>query len=237
MMKRDDLANSSELRPLHFILEKLQAYVYSFLGVTVGIEEIDGCSKCTLRTWTMNPHSMFSNFAKLPCNIIERDTSFLNILWFIKTYFGLMREISAYHFPSRLLSWILTHCADPKSSSGRDGISISSGIWELANIEKSFVQLSLRRLVKEDWGKMPSVPITPPAPPNSSSLFFSTLMLISPFRGLLLRTVSSREPWIMIDRKFCIMFSYAFCDITEMNNFALDRTSFYTFDLTSEFLF
>ena len=49
MMKRDDLANSSELRPLHFVLEKLQGYVYIFLGVAVGVEQIDVCSKCTLR--------------------------------------------------------------------------------------------------------------------------------------------------------------------------------------------
>ena len=33
------------------------------------------------------------------------------------------------------------------------------------------------------------------------------------------------------------MFSHAFGDITEINNFALDRTSFYTFNFTSEFLF
>ena len=89
-----------------------------------------------------------------------------------------------------------------------------------------FVQLSLRRLMKEDWGKVPSVPITPPASQNSSSLFFSTLMFISPFRGLLLRAATSRESLIMIDRKFCILFLYAWCDITEMNNSALHRTSF-----------
>ena len=154
-----------------------------------------------------------------------------NLLWF-----------DAWNFILPLSEQIVVVNLDslrrPTSSSGIDRIFISSGIWELPNREKkSFVLLSLRRLLKEEWGKVPSVPITPLASSNSSSLFFSTLMLISPFRGLILRTVTSRESWMMIDRNFCIMFLYAFCDITEKNNFALDRISFYTFDLTREFLF
>ena len=67
------------------------------------------------KQWTLTQLSYC--FQILPsCHAIwlsEWDTSFLNILYFIKTCFGLMREIVSYYFPSRLLSWILTHCADP----------------------------------------------------------------------------------------------------------------------------
>ena len=91
----------------------------------------------------------------------------------------------------------------PTSSSGRDGTFMSSGTSDIPSIEKkSFVQLMRIRLVNAFWGNVPSVPMTPPASPNSLTLFFSTLMFIPPGLASLpiSRTVTFRDSWRKIAR-------------------------------------